>query len=232
MKKSNKEVSQSKMSSNNKYTLPSRVEVHGHKYKKQKSGTKKSSEHNNGKIYRSFPVILLLILFLLPVTYILIINKDKVIEATPINRVGEVISFAKNEETDTKTNNNKSDSQQEKPAENDKGKTEAANNNASPNQSAKSDEEEKAQAVDDQQAQEEQKSVVDEEKRKDGVEESKVQEVEIEKEEGAYHIVQPGETLYRISVKYYQSQEGIDKIRNANGITENEIKVGQKLIIP
>ncbi|WP_053366988.1 LysM peptidoglycan-binding domain-containing protein [Bacillus sp. FJAT-27245] len=52
--------------------------------------------------------------------------------------------------------------------------------------------------------------------------------------EGAvkYHTVKPGETLYRIAMMYYNSQDGIAKIRQANGIIENEIKVGQTLKIP
>ncbi|PLR84595.1 hypothetical protein CVD25_05190 [Bacillus canaveralius] len=47
-----------------------------------------------------------------------------------------------------------------------------------------------------------------------------------------YHTVAPGETMYRIAMKYYQSQAGIDKIKQANNIKNNEIQVGQKLKIP
>ncbi|MDQ0174814.1 LysM peptidoglycan-binding domain-containing protein [Bacillus chungangensis] len=46
------------------------------------------------------------------------------------------------------------------------------------------------------------------------------------------HTVQQGETLFRISMKYYNSQAGIEKIRQANGISGNDIKVGQVLKIP
>ncbi|AOV08088.1 LysM peptidoglycan-binding domain-containing protein [Sporosarcina ureilytica] len=46
------------------------------------------------------------------------------------------------------------------------------------------------------------------------------------------HVVAPGETLYRISVNYYKSGDGVNKIMQANGLTTNEISVGQKLIIP
>ncbi|RDU35031.1 hypothetical protein DRW41_20665 [Neobacillus piezotolerans] len=47
-----------------------------------------------------------------------------------------------------------------------------------------------------------------------------------------YHTVKPGETLFRIAMMYFKSQDGIGKIREANGIVENEIKVGQTLKIP
>lgn len=52
------------------------------------------------------------------------------------------------------------------------------------------------------------------------------------KEEIIYHTVQTGETLFRISMKYYQSQSGIEIIREANGIKGNEIQLGQTLKIP
>ena len=47
-----------------------------------------------------------------------------------------------------------------------------------------------------------------------------------------YHTVQPGETIYRISIKYYQSKSGIDTIRSVNNLSSNEIRVGQVLTIP
>ncbi|MBB4823792.1 LysM repeat protein [Sporosarcina luteola] len=49
---------------------------------------------------------------------------------------------------------------------------------------------------------------------------------------GKVHVVKKDETLYRISVNYYGSDVGINKIKQANGLTSNEIRVGQKLIIP
>ncbi|WP_394232815.1 LysM peptidoglycan-binding domain-containing protein [Niallia oryzisoli] len=47
-----------------------------------------------------------------------------------------------------------------------------------------------------------------------------------------YHTVKPGETIFRISMMYYKSKEGIDTIRETNGLSSNEIKVGQVLTIP
>lgn len=53
-----------------------------------------------------------------------------------------------------------------------------------------------------------------------------------EQEEIIYHKVQKEDTLYRISMKYYKSQAGIDIIKQANGIQGNEIQLGQTLKIP
>lgn len=47
-----------------------------------------------------------------------------------------------------------------------------------------------------------------------------------------YHKVQPGETIFRLAMKYYKSQSGIDIIKKANSLSSNEITVGQTLTIP
>ncbi|MGA9224981.1 MAG: LysM peptidoglycan-binding domain-containing protein [Mesobacillus sp.] len=47
-----------------------------------------------------------------------------------------------------------------------------------------------------------------------------------------YHTVQPSETIFRVAMKYYKSQEGISIIKNANNIQGNEIQAGQVLKIP
>ncbi|PLR99780.1 LysM peptidoglycan-binding domain-containing protein [Bacillus sp. T33-2] len=50
--------------------------------------------------------------------------------------------------------------------------------------------------------------------------------------ETIYHTVGPGETLYRIAMKYYNSKDGIETIRKANNIKGNEVNKGQVLKIP
>lgn len=52
-----------------------------------------------------------------------------------------------------------------------------------------------------------------------------------EDEKVIYHTVQPKETLYRIAMKYYQSQSGIDIIKRDNHLSGNEIHTGQVLKI-
>jgi len=46
------------------------------------------------------------------------------------------------------------------------------------------------------------------------------------------HTVGSNENLYRISLKYYGNGESVEKIKSANGLSSNEIRVGQRLIIP
>ncbi|AGK54738.1 LysM peptidoglycan-binding domain-containing protein [Bacillus sp. 1NLA3E] len=46
------------------------------------------------------------------------------------------------------------------------------------------------------------------------------------------HTVKTGETLYRIAMNYYHSQSGIEIIKQANHMNNNEIHVGQVLKIP
>jgi len=45
-----------------------------------------------------------------------------------------------------------------------------------------------------------------------------------------YHKVQS--TIFRISMKYYHSKAGIDTIKSANNLSNNDIRVGQVLTIP
>lgn len=47
-----------------------------------------------------------------------------------------------------------------------------------------------------------------------------------------FHTVQPNETLFRVAMKYYKTQAGIEIIRKANNIKGNEIQAGQVLKIP
>lgn len=47
-----------------------------------------------------------------------------------------------------------------------------------------------------------------------------------------YHTVKSNETMFRIAMKYYNSQAGIDIIKKANGLTTNDIQAGQVLKIP
>lgn len=46
------------------------------------------------------------------------------------------------------------------------------------------------------------------------------------------HTVQPNETLYRIAMNYYNDPKAVDKIRAANNLSSNEIRVGQVLVLP
>jgi LysM repeat protein len=51
-------------------------------------------------------------------------------------------------------------------------------------------------------------------------------------EEVIYHTVKPSETLFRVAMTYYKSQDGIPIIQKANNLKGNEIQTGQVLKIP
>lgn len=53
-----------------------------------------------------------------------------------------------------------------------------------------------------------------------------------EEQEYILHTVQPKETMYRVSLKYYGSNSGIEKIKKANNLQGIDIKAGQILKIP
>lgn len=46
------------------------------------------------------------------------------------------------------------------------------------------------------------------------------------------HTVQSSETLYRIAMNYYNDPTAVDRIKQANNLTSNEISVGQVLVLP
>ncbi|MFC4354553.1 LysM peptidoglycan-binding domain-containing protein [Chryseomicrobium palamuruense] len=46
------------------------------------------------------------------------------------------------------------------------------------------------------------------------------------------HTVQPQETLYRIAMNYYNDASAVERIKAANNLSSNEIRVGQVLILP
>ncbi|KIL48960.1 hypothetical protein KP77_21710 [Jeotgalibacillus alimentarius] len=49
---------------------------------------------------------------------------------------------------------------------------------------------------------------------------------------GSTHTVQANETLYRISVNYGLGPDGVDQLKQINGLGDNEIFVGQVLQLP
>ncbi|MGM0887707.1 MAG: LysM peptidoglycan-binding domain-containing protein [Bacillota bacterium] len=74
----------------------------------------------------------------------------------------------------------------------------------------------------------------EEKAKKAAAEKKNVQAAKPDKEEYkvVLHTVQGEETLFRISMNYYKSQEGIALIREWNGLNGNEISRGQVLKIP
>ncbi|MBM7705497.1 LysM peptidoglycan-binding domain-containing protein [Chryseomicrobium aureum] len=59
-----------------------------------------------------------------------------------------------------------------------------------------------------------------------------VQQPEPQQPAARTHTVQAGETLYRIAVTYYNDPSAVDRIKQANNLTSNEISTGQQLVLP
>ncbi|MFS0764800.1 LysM peptidoglycan-binding domain-containing protein [Peribacillus phoenicis] len=103
---------------------------------------------------------------------------------------------------------------------------------------AKQEAEEKAKG--EQEAEEKAKAqqIADEKAKKEAADKKKsaenVQAAKTDKEgyKVVLHTVQGQETLFRISMNYYKSQEGIALIKEWNGLNGNEISKGQVLKIP
>jgi len=101
---------------------------------------------------------------------------------------------------------------------------------------AKAQREAEAKAKAEQEAEEKAKAQqeAEEKAKKAAAEKKNVQAAKPDKEgyKVVLHTVQGEETLFRISMNYYQSQEGIALIREWNGLNGNEISKGQVLKIP
>lgn len=233
--------------------LRSRIERH----KAKSSLPKRSKVHQNkkkkSKVKIKFPMIQLLALFfiLLPIGFYSLYTylqekpfpvhdpkSDPVVfeenkedkEAIPTTATAEdlkekkekEVAEAKAEEEEKRKAEEKAKAQQE--AEEKAKAQQEAEEKVKAQQEAK--EKAKAQQIADEKA----KAEAAEKKR----EAERVQAAKSDKEEYkvVLHTVQGEETLFRISMNYYKSQEGIALIREWNGLNGNEISRGQVLKIP
>lgn len=190
-----------------KEALPSRAEYHRNRRKPKKDRPDKKK-----KMRVSIPLILLLVLLMLPIGILSIINSGDRSKANPVSGgSGEEVSF-----------------ETEDPI---------ANTDPEPKEADKDHSEDKPDSKSEEK-QEETPAINTEKKPEKVISEKEKQEQQVEQDQNntggdvTYHTVQPGENLFRIALKYYNSQEGVEKIRQANGLAGNEISVGQKLIIP
>ncbi|MFI8576811.1 LysM peptidoglycan-binding domain-containing protein [Rossellomorea aquimaris] len=195
--------------------LPARSEVHREKKKKNKWKMK-------------YPLISMLLLFfiLLPLTvfsiYSYFDSRDGplVVMSEDVDDVEEVRYDQSDNEDEERFV--ESDSKEEESATNDK-KEESLNQDA-PSMTGK-----------EQPASTEPASPPAEQ---ESTKESPKEEVKDEPEEEqptykiVYHTVAPQETLFRIAMKYYNSQSGVERIKEWNHIQNNEIQTGQVLEIP
>lgn len=208
-----------------KESLPSRAEYHRSKYKKRAA--------HKSKIKISVPLILLLLLLLLPVAILSFINIGDRPNADRVDSSsGEEVLFETDETHPPKENENtKIEKEPEQETEKDEKiarQNEDSSNDEQEHKSPSKEEtkEEVKNEVIKEVKKEERKIEVPPEKNNENTDQGQAQDGFI------YHQVQPGETLFRIAMNYYKSQQGVDRIKQANGLSSNEISVGQTLKIP
>jgi LysM repeat protein len=196
--------------------LPSRSEIHRDKKKKN-------------KVKLKYPLISLLLLFfiLMPLTVFSIYsyfdsrNEPLVVLSEGNNEVEEVQYDQNGEEEDHTVmpeEDPKPEPADEEPEEPVSGGT--GNKNQSEQKEDNAEDKTKIPRA---------KAAEVEESETDSADSKRVQE---SSSEIIYHTVQPQETIFRIAMKYYHSQEGIEKIKKANNLSTNEIQSGQVLKIP
>lgn len=193
--------------------LPARSEVHREKNKKNKWRMK-------------YPLISMLLLFfiLLPLTVFSIYsyfdsrNGPLVVMSEDVDDVEEV--RYDQAENDNEESLGEVDSKEEEAAD----KKEESSDEVAPSVSGK----EQPASTEPASPSAEQESA--EEKPQEEVNEEAVEEQPTNKI--VYHTVAPKETLFRIAMKYYNSQSGVERIKEWNNIQNNEIQTGQVLEIP
>ena len=204
----------------NTSSLPSRKEVHGKKKQKIKWKIK-------------FPLVKLLALFfvLLPITVLAIYtslskdNKAEVADNEPVS-YSEVKGFESyNKDEDKSVIAEKDKEEKEEKAES-SSNADAAKEEKDTEQAEEVEQEENSQKED---------QVVTTEQVPTQTPTQTTVEQEVEKKEETKiieHTVQSNETIFRIAMRYFSSQDGINIIKQYNGLSGNEIRVGQVLKIP
>lgn len=194
--------------------MPSRVDLH----RKGRKSKKRSGPKLINVLLWIFPLIPVFIL-----AYV-VFSWDSPKEK-PIDEVEDSqFQFETSDKTSKKDDAKDKEKEEEKTSKEKQAEQEAAEAKKKQEEQARKDEEERVRKEQEEQARKEQEAQA-----------KKEQEEQAKKEEqpaGRTHTVAAGETLYRISVNYYKSGDGVSKIMQANGLTSNEIVTGQKLIIP
>ncbi|MEG9297440.1 LysM peptidoglycan-binding domain-containing protein [Mangrovibacillus sp. Mu-81] len=200
--------------------LPPRSELHHEKKKKN-------------KVKLKYPLISLLLLFfiLMPLTVFSIYsyfdsrNEPLVVMSEENNEVEEVQYDRNGEEEDTVTSEENAEAERTKEGTEEPVSGEDADIDQSEHKEVNNAEETKLPAAKAAEVEKTEK----EEKNPEPADSKPVQDSSLEI---IHHTVQPQETIFRIAMKYYHSQDGIEKIKNANNLPTNEIQSGQILKIP
>ncbi|MEK4065384.1 LysM peptidoglycan-binding domain-containing protein [Peribacillus sp. FSL R5-0717] len=211
-----------------KSSLPKRSKVHQNKKKKSKVKIK-------------LPMIQLLALFfiLLPIGFYSLYTyfQDRPLPVTKSDQV--VLKEEDKESIPTTATAEDLKEKESAKAEAEKEKEEAeakakVQQEAMEKAKAQQEAEEKAKAQQEAEEKAKAQQEAEEKAKKAAAEKKDVQAAKSDKEEYkvVLHTVQGEETLFRISMNYYKSQEGIALIREWNGLNGNEISRGQVLKIP
>ncbi|WP_249597622.1 LysM peptidoglycan-binding domain-containing protein [Peribacillus frigoritolerans] len=231
-----------------KSSLPKRSKVHQNKKKKSKVKIK-------------LPMIQLLALFfiLLPIgfyslyTYFQdrplpvtksdqVVLKEEDIESIPTTATAEDLKEKESAKAEAEKEKEEAEAKakaQQEAKEKAKAQQEAeekakAQREAEAKAKAQQEAEEKAKAQQEAEEKAKTQQEAEEKAKKAAAEKKNVQAAKPDKEgyKVVLHTVQGEETLFRISMNYYKSQEGIALIREWNGLNGNEISKGQVLKIP
>ncbi|MGE8204364.1 LysM peptidoglycan-binding domain-containing protein [Heyndrickxia sp. NPDC080065] len=197
-------------------SLPSRSEVHGHKKKKKKKKLK-------------FPLIRALLIFfiLLPIAIISysvysLLNDKPILKGSEIKANGEEISF-EIEDSNKNIEKTNEDTQNNKLNQNDQRNTEEQKTNPNRKNKKKQSSEKLGTTI------ETKEEEVASSESMNGT--NQTISTPSSEQKIIYHTVQPKETLFSIAMKYYHSQEGIEKIKQWNNIANDDIMAGQVLQI-
>ncbi|WP_153122680.1 LysM peptidoglycan-binding domain-containing protein [Peribacillus tepidiphilus] len=194
-----------------KDSLPSRAEIHGKKKQKVKLKIK-------------YPLIKLLSLFfiLMPITIYALYtsgNDEKVVNSISEEKKGfETIEINNNEPSFISSSYDQESKKQNSLTDEIRSGSNTENHTKHTEQKMASTETVNPSSKEEQNS---------DEQEKDHAGDRKNDEYKI-----VYHTVQPQETVFRISMKYYGSQEGIPLLKEWNNIQDNNIKVGQVLKVP
>ncbi|WP_172369419.1 LysM peptidoglycan-binding domain-containing protein [Sporosarcina jiandibaonis] len=202
--------------------IKSRAEL----YKKKRNSNKKPKHMMINVIFGMFIII---IVFVVINWYI---DTDKTTTAAQDSRVKYETRTNKTNEIKPEDNNIVNDEKddekiteappKEEPKKTERNRQEDSSSKSVDKSNNAEKNEEKAEAKDN----------IQEEKKTVAKVEEKAEEKPVEKPAMKTHTVMAGETIYSISVVHYQSGNGVEKIKQANGLTSNEIYVGQVLTIP
>ncbi|MCK2016576.1 LysM peptidoglycan-binding domain-containing protein [Peribacillus frigoritolerans] len=211
-----------------KSSLPKRSKVHQNKKKKSKVKIK-------------LPMIQLLALFfiLLPIGFYSLYTyfQDRPLPVTKSDQVVLKEEDIESIPTTATAEDLKEKESAKAEAEKEKEEAEAkakAQQEAKEKAKAQQEAEEKAKAQREAEEKAKAQQEAEEKAKKAAAEKKNVQAAKPDKEgyKVVLHTVQGEETLFRISMNYYKSQEGIALIREWNGLNGNEISKGQVLKIP